>query len=626
MLDAMRQNAQSWAVKFLFALIILVFVFWGVGNMGDDQATVVAEVQDEQILIRDFQKAYQRTVENLRQEQPDISQNDFKQMQLKRQVLNDMITRQLLQREANDLGLTVSAQEVRNYVQQMPVFQNAEQQFDPGRYEQLLQANQLAPAQFEADLTRDLLTNKLEQSLKLPATVSEEQARDLFAFSQEKARMEYVLFSWQDAAEREPSQETVENYYQNNKKEFQRPAEMQMEYLLLTPEGLAEAQSVSEEEIKSYYSSNQEEFERQEQIHARHILFELPDGASEKQIEQAREQAQTIAKQLREGADFDTLAQEHSDGPSSAQGGDLGWFSRGEMVEAFETEAFALEPGEISDPVRTSSGFHVITVEDRKAPGTKELDEVKDSIRMQIGEDKAAQSMSDLLDEALDLILSGNSLQETAQTLDIPLRETSSFTQKQGPEDLELNEEQLETLFTLSEGEITETPILMEDGYLIAKQTDFSSAQARPLEDVRNQIETKLQRENGMEKAQDSAESFLDKLHNDSQNTDFETTTSDPFGRRGSIPGLGKNPRLVEAIFNARQGQWLDSPYKVQDGYIVARFAERIEPDMAQWQEQKSLWTNQLEQSRQQELFQAYLNQLRQQAEVKIVNPGVLEY
>ncbi len=626
MLDAMRKNAQSWAIKFLFALIILVFVFWGVGNLGNDQATVVAEVQGEAILIRDFQQAYQRTVENLRRKQPDISREDFEQMQLKRQVLNDLITSQLLFREAKKLGLAVTAPEVRQYVQQMPVFQNADKQFDPSRYEQLLRANQLTPAQFEADLTRSLLTNKIQRAVKLPASVSEAQAKDLFAFSQEKARMEYALFAWQDQPGLAPNEEAVKHYYQENQKQFQRPARMEMDYLLLTPEGLAAAQPVSDEEIKAYYEANPGEFERQEELKARHILIEVPEGADDQQVTEAREQAQALVERLRDGADFAELAREYSDGPSSAQGGDLGWFARGEMVEAFEAAAFALDTGEISDPVRTSFGFHVITVEDRKPSGTQPFEEVQDEIRQEIGADKAAQKMSDLLDEALDLILSGKSLKDTAATLEIPLRHSGPFTQAQGPEGIELDKEQRETLFTLTPGEVTDTPLLLDNGYLIAKQTDFSPAQPRELKAVRDQIETTLKREQGLEKAKAAAENVLAGLEAPDQDLERETSTSEPFGRRGFIPGLGMNPQLVESVFNAEQGQWLEKPYKVQQGYVLARLAERVAPDMSKWKEQQSLWVGQLQQSRKQALFQAYLTQLREKAEVKIVNPGVLEY
>ena len=138
--------------------------------------------------------------------------------------------------------------------------------------------------------------------------------------------------------------------------------------------------TVSDKEVRDYYDSNLERFKQPEQVRASHILTKVDPEADKSQKAEARKQIETIQKELKKGGDFATLAKEHSACPSSAQGGDLGYFARGQMVKPFEDAAFALEPGQVSDIVETKFGYHLIKVTDKKAPSTIPFDEVKERI------------------------------------------------------------------------------------------------------------------------------------------------------------------------------------------------------------------------------------------------------
>lgn len=151
--------------------------------------------------------------------------------------------------------------------------------------------------------------------------------------------------------------------------------------------------SVSESEVASYYKKNKKEFEEPEKVHARHILIESGPDASDDEKAKAKEKIQDVQKQLEEGAEFSEVAKEHSEGPSSKSGGDLGYFSHGQMVEKFDKAAFALEPGEVSDIVETRFGYHLIKVEDKKPASTKSLDEVKTSIKDKLRNEKIMQKL-----------------------------------------------------------------------------------------------------------------------------------------------------------------------------------------------------------------------------------------
>lgn len=161
----------------------------------------------------------------------------------------------------------------------------------------------------------------------------------------------------------------------------------------LIDEKIASKISVSDEEIKDYYENNQDEFKNPEKVHARHILVKSQQDASDEKKAEARKKIEEVQKKLEQGNDFSELAKEYSEGPSSKKGGDLGYFSHGQMVEKFDKAAFALEPGETSDIVETRFGYHIIKVEDKKSESMKSLDKVRDSIRENLRNEKLMQEL-----------------------------------------------------------------------------------------------------------------------------------------------------------------------------------------------------------------------------------------
>ncbi len=151
--------------------------------------------------------------------------------------------------------------------------------------------------------------------------------------------------------------------------------------------------SVSNEEIESFYNDNKEEYEVPERIRARHILIRTDQEAGDGKKAKAREKIEEVKSKLEDGEDFSELAKEYSEDPSAESGGDLGYFSKGQMVESFDKAAFDMESGEISDIVETQFGYHLIKVEDRKQEGVQDLEEVEESIRENLEREKMVQEL-----------------------------------------------------------------------------------------------------------------------------------------------------------------------------------------------------------------------------------------
>ncbi len=160
--------------------------------------------------------------------------------------------------------------------------------------------------------------------------------------------------------------------------------------------------AVTDEDMESYYKANMDTFKQPEMVRARHILIKVDKSASEEEKAKAKEKAEGILKRIKAGEDFAKLAKEYSDDPGSkANGGELGFFARGRMVEPFEEAAFALKPGEVSGVIQTDFGFHIIKVEEKKAAGVEPFEEAKEKVRSQLMETLSKQRAKTVLEDAL---------------------------------------------------------------------------------------------------------------------------------------------------------------------------------------------------------------------------------
>jgi peptidyl-prolyl cis-trans isomerase D len=627
MLDIIRQHSQSWGVKLLFGLIVLVFVFWGVGSFTNDNANILAKVNERTITVQDFMQEYESRLEALRQQRPNLSSDDIRDMHFKQQVFNAMIDQELLSELADREGVMVSDVELRSTIMHMPVFLNEAEQFDKNRYQSLLQANRMTPAQFESSFAQDLKTSKIREYFTLPGMITEQEARDFFLFAREQARIDYVLFDQADYVDQViPSPEQITAYYEAHKDDFGVPTKIKVEYLHLSPETLAAGEEIPEPAIEAYYAAHTDEFRQEEQVKARHILIKLAEDAADTEVNTARKQIEKILARYKGGTSFEELATTFSQGPSRAQGGDLGWFSKGHMVPEFEQAAFELEKGQVSDPVRTAFGFHLILVEDRMPEGISPLDKVRDDIRIKLAEEQAADSIQDALDQVLEMVITGQDLAKAGESLGVDLKTTDFFTQSEGPQEIELPSETVGTLFALMDGEITQAPILLEDGYLLARKVAEDPAHTLDIDTVKTRIVSALKQEGAKAIALEKAKTELaELLKNPDKDLGDTIKRSEAFGRQGFIPGLGMNPELVEKVFSTNNTNWFDTTFPVSSGVVLARMNERIKPDADAWDKESSYWTTTLEQARKQELFTALLDALRAQATIEVLNQRVLE-
>lgn len=628
MLDVIRANAQSWGVKAAFGIIILVFVFWGIGSLKEGPSSVIVAVNKKPILYRDFARSYEREVEGLRSRFPGISSEELKQFGLKRQVLQQMVAETLLEQEAARIGMTISPAELRRSIDAIPAFRNGQGSFDAEQYRKVLQSQQTTPGRFEDGIRRDMLLQKLRDRISSAAVVTDTEAREVFDYGRERRVLEYVLFPLDEQlAGITIADEDVQAFYDARKETFKVPARVALEYVLINPATLASSFTVEEEAVAAYYKQHAAaKFQQPERVHARHILVMVPEGAPEADVAKARAHIDDALAQIKAGKDFGAVAAKFSQDGSAKQGGDLGWFTRGQMVAPFEEVAFSQKPGTVSEPVRTMFGFHLIKVETHEQARQASLEEVRPQIRKAIAEEKATERLHDTMDTALELVTSGKPVAEVAQQLKLERRTTEPFAREDGAKVAGLKPQALQLVFATPEGTVIDTPLETDGGFMVARVVSSQPESYKPVADVRTAIVTELKGQKATQKAREVAGEAVKTLGDGPLPAQLQAKVkvTEPVGRDGFIAGIGEAREVATAAFGAPVGTWLPAAYGVDAGALLVRVKEVRKPTDADWEAAATSLKSAMLNSRKEELYRAFLVTLSEKGKIEWRNPDLV--
>jgi peptidyl-prolyl cis-trans isomerase D len=635
MLDKLRQNAESWGIKIAFSIIIVVFVFYfGMGSFTEKKEPVVAYVGGEAISAREFQKAYEDAMTAMRRQNPGASADDLNTPQFKQAVLNQLVNTKLLLGAAGKMGITISPAELRSVISSIPAFQGANGAFDAGIYKNALAQNHTTPARFEDELRSNQVIQKLQGYTAVSAMVGEAEAKGLFQWARETVRLDTLSFPVKTFADQvKPTDAQLSAYYDQNKDRFKEPARIRLEYLPVTVADLAAAQKISDDAVKKQYEAGADTYKHPAQVHARHILLLVPPSATQEAADKALTELKGIQAQLKKGASFEALAKKYSQDPGSApKGGELPWFSQGAMVKPFEDAAMALKPGQISEPVRTQYGWHLIKVEAVRPAGKVPFDEAAPEIRKRLAEEKAGEKINEILDQSMDQIAAGVKLAKIAQGLGLETKKSDMLDKQAVQAIFGLKKEAVDTLFALADGAGAKTPLSMEParGYLLAEKIEGTPEAILPLDKVKDKVVAAVKNEEGRKQAMEKAKAVLAELQSPEAQAkvlaqykaDFKTSA--PMDRQGAIAQTGGNPQLLQDVFAAADKNWLKQPYELPDAVVLARVSERIPAPEDVWEKEKRGWLGQGAAAFRQEVFDALLKNLRATTKVEIVRQDLL--
>lgn len=625
MLHLMRKHAQSWLIKLALGAIVVVFIFWGVGSYRAQRGNRIAVVNGAPIVLEEFRGVYDQLLDGYRRQFGDAFNEKLLQtLDLKRQALDQLINRQLLLHEANRLKFRVTNEELLRTIEQVPAFQR-NGRFHPQVYQRVLTRNRLTPEMYEENEKSALLINKLQNFILGSIKVSEAEALETYKSLKEEVSLDYVVFKPSAYENVEVTPEEVETYFSEHDKAYEVPPKVKVQYLLLDFKGIEAQAKVSEEEVRTYFDLNKEDYGKPKKVSARHILFKVGPDAKAEEIDEARKKAVNVLKQARSGTDFGKLARKYSDDPGSrTKGGDLGFFTRDRMVKPFSDAAFAMKPGEISEPVRTRFGWHIIKVEVVQEAKEPVLAEVADEIRSKILKDAARTLAFDRAEEIYEACYGAGNISDVAKTNQLKVHETGFFPRKGPIKGIKEDKKFAEMAFELGENEVSE-PFELSDGYYIVERITREPASIPDLKTVEERVRQDLIQVRKNDLAKKDAEEFLGSLKDGAEfqeavaNRKLKTKSTGFFKRSGAIPGIGLEREIQDAAFLLSTSRpFPDGVIKGRQGYYVIRFKARQAADPKEFEDQKSLITSSLLHQKRQTAIGGLLARLREKSEITV--------
>jgi peptidyl-prolyl cis-trans isomerase D len=624
LLSLMRKHAKSWLIKSLIAIIAIVFVFYFGYSFRSETGAKIAYVNGELISGVEYRKTYRNLLESLQREYKGLwNENLIKVFDLKNRAMESLVRQKLVSQEAKRIGLGVTEKEIQAHIMSIPAFQ-FRGGFDESRYAAMLQNNRMKPEDFELIVAQELLQEKVQQFLMTFTPVTEKEVLDQYTFANRKVKISYVLFQpdrYRNSVKVE--QGGLASYFEENKEKYRIPEKIKIAYVGVDPEAFKKEQKVEEGSLKYYYEDNINTFKESKQIKARHILFRLNEGASKEEEEKAKAKALTVLKKAKEGADFAGLAKTYSEDPGTKEDGDLGYFTSGQMVRPFEEAAFSMKKGEISEPVRTPFGYHLIKVEDIKEARTKTFEEVRNQIAETLTKMGAADMAYEKALTFLDQMPYQVELKQYASEQKIPANETDFFSQREAIPGIGGDEKLKQAIFSLGKGDTTEV-MEVQGKFFIIQVTDRKASSLPTLEQVTEQVKKDYISHLAMGEAKAAAGRFLAKLKEGKEwaqlckENQIEPKTTEFFSRQDYIPEISQAFEVREAAFALqRNNRHPDDVFETEKSVFVIRWEGEQGIDQKKFEEEKGTYRDMLVRSRQQAVFLEWVDHLRKNAQVE---------
>lgn len=635
MLDSIRNSAQSFGVKVAFGVIILVFVFWGIGNFNDrDYSNVVAMVNGEPIVAQEFERAYMGAEEYILRNNPGMTREQLIKDHLGRQVLRDLIQAALVQQEARRAGMTATPLELREAVGKMDIFHNEKGSFDPAAYQRYLDNRRISAADYEGRLGNEISSRKIMELITAPVWVDPEEVRKRYDFMTENRGVNYVFVPASDFLDKARVEDkAIEDWYEANKNDFAIPQTVDVSYVVVGPDKLVDPASFQEAEALAWYEANKSEFGRAEQIRARHILIPVPEDAPEEQQQAARERLEKALAELGQGKDFAEVADAYNVEGAAGPGGELGWILRDQMVPAFEEAAFALEPGIISDPVRTRFGWHVILVDEKKEGGTQAFSEAEAEVRKALAREKGMEKLNDVLDGLIEDNITGRPLTEAALRFGLKAERSGPLNQEELMHKLGIKPEGAQALLSAPAGAPLDTALEAGDQYVIARVEASVPASVRPFAEVREEVADILKKEKALELAMAegaaSLSRFTEQTLEQLKKEGIEPIHVPVVEREGLVANFLPDQALNEAIFETEPGAWLNKPFLATSsdgqGALLVRVEEINHPEEDRYESVAGLLGRAATQERMEAVYNLFLQSLADRAKIEITNQNLID-
>ena len=508
----------------LFLLIFPSFVLFGLEGYSrfGDKGTTVAKVDGQAISQADWDNAHREQVERMRASAPGMDLKLFDTPEARQATLERLVRERVWQSAATHLRLGVSDQRLAAELQQdsnIAALRRADGTLDVERYRQLLAGQGMTPEMFEARVRRELAARQVlagvGQGSFAPTALADVTLRAFY----ERRQVRVARFDARDfVGQIKPDDQALEAHYQKHSEQYVSPERADIEYVLLDLATVQKGIIVPEAELRSFYEQNQTRLAALEERRVSHILIAAEANAPAAQRQDAKAKADGLLLQLRQSPEkFAELARKHSQDPgSAARGGDLDFFARGAMVKPFETAAFAMKKGDISDVVETEFGFHILRLTDVRQPQAKSFEASRATLETDARRQLAQRKFAELAETFTNLVYEqSDSLTPVADKLKLEVRRLSGVGRdgEATPLPAPLNSPKLlSALFStdaIDKQRNTEAIEVGPSQLVAARVLRHSPARTLPLDAVKDRVRQRVIQEQAAARAREEGQARL---------------------------------------------------------------------------------------------------------------------
>lgn len=512
-MESFRAMVRGWLGKTLLALVALMMAGTGIEMYFQGSRVVAAKVNGTKIDALEVDRQTERQRQQmLAQMGPNADPSLIDVKRIRKAVLEDIINRELLSQQAEKSGYLISDASVMQQIGEVPAFQK-NGKFDRSQYEQVLRQNGENPATFFANAKQRLGYSLLMEGLGQSSIVTNAELQRLSSLENQKRDLHFATIpSARFLAEVNATDAEVQKYYDEHHDRFTLPETVTLEYLTLSRNDFLSAATPDEADLKARYEERVKTQASNEQRRAQHILITVdaktPDAEALKKI-------QAVEKRARAGEDFGKLAKEFSQDPGTvANGGDLGLAGRGMFVPEFEKTLYSLKEGEISAPVRTTYGYHLIKLNQIERPAVPSFASLRPELEKEVRDAKADELFSDAVDKMDTAVYEAADLKDPSEKFSRPIGTSAPFT-RSGGSGIAADRKVIDVAFSddlVKEGKNSQSLHLADGSVVWVHVAKFVPASVKPLNEVsadaRNQVLLQKAHEKAAALAQDVVKSL----------------------------------------------------------------------------------------------------------------------
>ncbi len=613
-------------VQVVLALIILPFALWGVSSYdrSGNTAEVAATVNGTKITQQELENALRQQQDRMRQQLgANFDAAMFDNPEMKRAVLDNLVSQRLLVERAKAARLAVPDDQVAQVIAGIEAFQDGGK-FDKKRYQTVLANQNMSPLTFEARLRDELLGQQMQDAYAQNGFAANSVADNVIRLNEQQRVVSVSPISFQSfKSQAKVDDAALKKYYEQNPNEFQVQEQAKVEYAKFSVDDLLTKVEVSKEDVRKYYDEHQNDFGTPEERHAAHILISVSAAASQAEQDAAKAKAEQLLQQARQNpAKFAELARKNSQDPgSAAKGGDLGFFGRGMMVKPFDDAAFALKVGEISGLVKSDFGYHIIKLIAVKPSRVLPFDEAREGIVNKLRQQKAADMFAEMAEKFSNAVYEQSDTLKPAADLVGAKIERSGWLIKGTAAGQPWTAKMFQAIFNdevVKNKRNTAAIEVAANTLVAARILEYKPASVRALSEVQEVIRQKLLRQQALELAAKQGKSVLEQLQGGNNPAlSWGAAQSVTRAQHGSLD-IG----LIRQIFQANAAklpQFVGAEV-AQNGYVLVRI-DAVKEGEAINDVKRARYAQQLRQLTGEEMSHAYQADAKQQATIKVNLP-----